>query len=491
MRSAGGEETRRLGRKLGRTSMLGLAMATAFVLAACAGGGEPAERASAPPAELVEPSTDGASATAVASAPASTAPSPPIATECGTYSGQGCAPESDRVDLEPPSFSNPTRITNPLFPIGQLQSVVLLGQVDGKPFRSETTLLPETQTVTWGDQEIEVLLSQYTAYLDGRLDEVALDRYAQADDGSVWYLGEDVYDYRRGAVAVTEGTWLAGRDGPPAMIMPADPGVGDVFRAENVIGVVFEEVTVDSVGNTVDGPRGPIEGAIVAQELHLDGATSNKTFAPGYGEFYTASDGEVEALALAVPTDALGGPPPPDLEFLSTSAWGILENARLGDWDAATATLTRMTKAWSTVRASNQPPRIEHRMGDAISALTGALRAERVRDTSQAAIDVAQSALDLELRYRPPAEIDAERFHLWSQQLRVDAAARDLAGVTGDVAVLEWIRDRIAHTLDAKGRAEIDTRLRDLRAATDARNLAAAGDHAARLAARLRTLAGA
>ena len=101
---------------------------------------------------------------------------------------------------------------------------------------------------------------------------------------------------------------------------------------------------------------------------------------------------------------------------------------------------------------------------------------------------MAQSVLDLELRYRPPAEIDSARFNLWTQQLRVDAAAKDLAGVTGDVAVLEWIRDRIAHTLNTAGRSEINSRLRALRAATDARNLPAAADHAARLGARLRGL---
>jgi hypothetical protein len=45
----------------------------------------------------------------------------------------------------------------------------------------------------------------------------------------VWYFGEDVIDYVGGAAAFTEGTWLAGRDGPPAMIMPAKPKHGDVF----------------------------------------------------------------------------------------------------------------------------------------------------------------------------------------------------------------------------------------------------------------------
>lgn len=104
----------------------------------------------------------------------------------------------------------------------------------------------------------------------------------------------------------------------------------------------------------------------------------------------------------------------------------------------------------------------------------------------QAAIDVLQSTLDLELRYRPPSAVNRERFVLWTRQLLLDADAGDLAGVTGDVATLEWIRDRIIHTLDGAGRTEIDTRLRDLRAAADAGNLPAAADHGARLAARLR-----
>ena len=57
--------------------------------------------------------------------------------------------------------------------------------------------------------------------------------YAQADDGSVWYLGEDVFNYEDGAIADTAGTWFAGIDGPAAMIMPADPKVGDVPAREH------------------------------------------------------------------------------------------------------------------------------------------------------------------------------------------------------------------------------------------------------------------
>src|SRR5439155_22121051 len=128
------------------------------------------------------------------------------------------------------------------------------------------------------------------------------------------------------------------------------------------------------------------------------------------------------------------------------------------------------------------------RLKAVVGSLNAAVQARRPMRAEQAAIDVALSTLDLELQYRSPAAIDTERFVLRTQQLRLDAARNDLAAVTGDVAVLEWIRDRIADTLPPAGRREIDIRLRALRSAADARNLPAAADHAARLASRLRLL---
>jgi hypothetical protein len=232
-----------------------------------------------------------------------------------------------------------------------------------------------------------------------------------------------------------------------------------------------------------------VAGAMVGRELHSDGSTENKTFAPGYGEFRTASGGELEALALAVPTDAISAPEPPELATLFESAEGLLEAARGEDWEGAAATIDRMRPAWSSLHEAGQPPLIAERLGDDLAALTRAVRGEKRARAMQKAIDVAQSALDLELRYRAAAQIDAERFHLHTQQLRLDASTDKAAGATSEIATLEWIRDRFAHTLSRPGRAELDSRLRALRAATDARNLPAAADHAARLGARARELA--
>ena len=104
-------------------------------------------------------------------------------------------PTDREVDTEPPVFSNPTDITNPLFPISDLAQVIQLGNEAGHTLRVEITLLPETRMIEIDGNQVEALVSQYVAYGGGRIVEAALDFYAQADDGSVWYLGEEVDNY--------------------------------------------------------------------------------------------------------------------------------------------------------------------------------------------------------------------------------------------------------------------------------------------------------
>jgi hypothetical protein len=375
------------------------------------------------------------------------------------------APDSDRVDIAKPTFSNPTKITNPLFPISDLQSVVFSGQVEGKPFHTETTLLPQTRIIGWGDgEQVETRVSQYFAYLGGRIEEVALDYYAQADDGSVWYFGEDVSDFNEeGFIDSTEGTWLSGIDGPPAMIMPGKPKVGDVHRAENVPPIAFEEVKITGVNKTKDGPTGPVHGALIGRELHLDGTFSDKVFAPGYGEFYSADGNDVEALALAVPTDALDGGVPAELKSMSAGADKVFDAVIAGDWGAAKAALGPITAAWDDYRAGQVPPRLAPEMEHALQSLASAINGRNQANAGTAAIDVAQSTTDLQLRYRSPADIDRARFELWARQIIVDAMSDNVGGMRGDVTTMEFIHDRFVRTLNQPDVIRIDVHLMELR----------------------------
>jgi hypothetical protein len=449
---------RRQARRAVLTLALGAVLSAPLALGACAGGGGSAAASGtgSPPASTQE-----------------TIPQPRV-------EGLTVAPASQRVDLASPTFSDPTNITNPLFPVSSQKSVLLLGRVDGQPFRTEVTLLPETRIIEWRGRPVETLVSQYVAYLGGRLHEVAYDFYAQDDNGAVWYFGEDVFNFKDGAIADTHGTWIAGKDGPAAMIMPADPKVGDVYRPENIPGFVFEEVTVKGVGRTLAGPLGPVEGGLVIEELHMDGNTERKTFGPGYGEFLTGGGGDVEALALAVPTDALSSPMPAELATLERGAGDVFDAAGSRDWRSARGAVEKMTAAWTAVRAE-APKRLDAELDGALQRLGQAVDGNKALAARQAAIEVARWTLDLQLRHRAAVEIDLGRFDLWARQLVVDAAAGDAAAVNGDYFALDYARDRIQHVLDEAERTRLNFALEELSGTVADGDLKAVADGARQL----------
>ena len=388
------------------------------------------------------------------------------------------APNSARRDLVAAPFNDPTAVDNPLFPISDLHSAILNGHVDGKVFHTETTLLPFTKIIEWTPgQCVRVLVSQYMAFLDGNLQETAIDLYAQADDGSVWYLGEDVNDYSaNGFIITTEGTWQAGIDGPFAMIMPSDPQVGDAHRAENIPGNSFEEVHISKIDQTFDGPSGSVSGGIVATEIHQDAAPSDKLFAPGYGEFRSTDGPDVEAMALASPTDSLPGGVPAELTTISDGADRIFASrlATAPQWHHAQTIAQSMLDAWVTFSAGDVPPRLVKPTRVALEGLVTQIESRDRSATRSASIDAAYASNDLQLRYRSVTDIDTMRFELWVRRALVDATAGSRGGVRSDVVTLEWIRDRIAHTLDPVTRTQIDALVGELGTAVVDSDLAAA-----------------
>ncbi len=332
-----------------------------------------------------------------------------------------------RVDLAPPTFTNPTEITNPLFPAGTVVQTLQLGAEGDVALRQEITRLVGTRVIRWRGQDIETVVSQFVAYGDGDLLEVATDYFAQADDGSVWYLGEDVANYEDGEVVDREGTWLAGRDGRAGMIMPAHPRTGDVYRPENIPGLVFETVTVKRTDLTVDGPTGPVTGAILVQERLMDGTLEDKVFAPGYGEF-TASvpaDDELVHVAVSVPVDAVDARTPPALERLTDTARRLLHSATDGSRPGSSRLARQARQTWDQVARQAVPPLLADQVDTALDSVDSAVRSGSRRDLRQAAITLELAALDLEVQYVEPAEVDRDRVEVWILQRQVHLAAGD------------------------------------------------------------------
>ncbi len=403
----------------------------------------------------------------------------PVATDCIKVveeSGQTTveclpvSPDAQRVDLATPAFGNPTSITNPLHPTSQVQQTIYGGHVDGKPFRTEVSLLPGTKPIVWQGKTVDTAVIQYVAYLDGRIHEVAIDWYAQADDGSVWYFGEDVFNYEDGKVADTKGTWVAGDTTPAAMIMPAQPRVGSVYRPENAPGIAFEEVRVDKVDQQIDGPSGKISGAIEVNELHMDGTREGKVFAPGYGEFSTGSPGgDLEAASLASPTDRRQGAAPAEFAMLSNAVDGVYEAAAAEDTDRLRQAAAGLNTAWEAARAKGIPPQMESQMRTDIEALNGGRG--NWEALQSAALRISQNELDLRLLYEPIIEVDIPRLRLWTRQLPIDVAAGDSALVLANVAALDRVWERTRHGVDPA--APVDAALQDLRKVADAEDLKA------------------
>jgi hypothetical protein len=390
------------------------------------------------------------------------------------------APDSERVDLGKPTFSRPTPITNPLHPTSRVEQIIYGGHVDNKPFRTEVTLLPETKPTPYRGTTVDTAMIQYVAYLDGRIQEVAIDRYAQADDGSVWYFGEDYSAFEEGKVTDTEGTWVVDDKIPAALIMPAKPRVGDVYRPENVPEVVFEEVSVDKIDMNVAGPSGNIGGAMEVNELHMDGTREGKVFAPGYGEFSTGEPGgDLEAVSLASPTDKRPDPAPAEFGVLATAVRGVFEAVATSDTDRSKQAATALDHAWTAVLTKGIPPQMESQMKRDIGELDSSTDTRDWGAAQSAALRIAQNELDLRLLYQRVIDVDLARMALWADQLPVDVAADDGGAVLADTVALEKIWERTRHGVDQTG--AVHTALKELRQAADAEDLSAVEASAATL----------
>jgi hypothetical protein len=195
---------------------------------------------------------------------------------CANINSVGTAP------APVPKFSHPRAIANVYLPLGSLKQDML----QSKSERVERTARPEVHKIfQLGGQAVEALAVEDREYDSaGHLTEATLDYFAQADDGTVYYLGEDVNTYKDGRITGHAGGWLLGKETKtPGVLLPAHPKVGDRFQSENVPGITREDDEVVSTSETLTVPAGMFPHCLKIQERADDGATEFKFYAPGVG----------------------------------------------------------------------------------------------------------------------------------------------------------------------------------------------------------------
>ena len=157
------------------------------------------------------------------------------------------APAQPHRRTETTQFSNPRQIDNPYLPLTKFSRCELRGQEEGTRARVVRRLLDRTKPFEFGGRTVRAIVIEDRAFEDGELVERTLDYFAQADDGTVYYVGEDVDNYRNGKVVNHEGSWMYGRDTSKlGVAMPAGPQVGDRWRFEDVPGITVESDRVVS-----------------------------------------------------------------------------------------------------------------------------------------------------------------------------------------------------------------------------------------------------
>ena len=84
--------------------------------------------------------------------------------------------------------------------------------------------------------------------------------------------------------------------------MPADPKVGQKFRAEDVPDITTEDDEVLSVSETVTVPAGTFKNCLKIQETLSDGTIEYKYYAPNVGVIKeVTADGEINLVSFGEP----------------------------------------------------------------------------------------------------------------------------------------------------------------------------------------------
>ena len=215
---------------------------------------------------------------------------------CGGFQGYENLSGTESCDPKAGGFS--LDIDNEFFPLPVGHRVTLEGEEGSAHLVVRITSLDETETVAG----VETRVVEEFESKDGNVVEISRNFFAQAEDGTVCYFGEDV-DIYDGAGNVTShsGSWRAGVDANrPGIFMLPSLEVGIAFQQEIAPGIAEDQSQVIAVGERTEVPAGTFEDTATLRDgSPLDGGTGDKIYARGIGLIV---DGPARLTRYSVPS---------------------------------------------------------------------------------------------------------------------------------------------------------------------------------------------
>lgn len=354
--------------------------------------------------------------------------------------------QQDAESATSQTFSRPTVVDNPYFGATGVDHRLYFGRDEGEPLRIEVSLTGRKRPISWEGGTTKTVVSQFLETSGTKLLEIAVDWFAQDDAGNVWYFGEDVWNYEEGRVANTDGSWIAGKDGPPGMIMPGDPSLEQRFNPENIPGNVFETVDVQALDTTYRLPTGRrLTNVVRLHETLDDGTEEFKLYAPRYGNVSVKIPGiETVDIVYALPNDAIDAPLPRELRDLRDEVRPLTVRGQGVSAPIADALSTFVQ------RGDAVPPILVGMARRQLRALDQALSVRKESEARRAALDLEQTVLDMFRLYRTKRPVDLDVLDLYVRRMvaAVDDGDRTAAATA---AAMAWgVSERSAPVLPRK-----------------------------------------
>ena len=209
--------------------------------------------------------------------------------------GQGADPIF--AEFTPERFSNPTIISNKLFPLKPGTLLASEGKAKDVEGDEETRRIEFTTTgLTKQIGDINTVVVYINDYADGELVESELAFFAQDNDGNVWFFGEYPEEYEDGKF-LGAPAWIHGvQEAKAGLFIEANPTVGGASYYQGWAPAVewndFSKVV--EIGKEDCVSVGCYKDVVVIEEGSLGevGAFQIKSYAPGSGNIRTGWRGE-------------------------------------------------------------------------------------------------------------------------------------------------------------------------------------------------------
>ena len=236
-----------------------------------------------------------------------------LAVAAALVAAQAPGVASADVPTDPPTFSDPLTFTNTYSPFVPGATKVYRGKSDDEVIVVIDEYRDEVRSFDWDGEEVDTWVLEEIEFEDGELVEISRNFFAQGDDGAVYYFGETVDIYEDEVIVDHDGSWLVG--GPtlpsdpvdtanapaPALFMPGNPEVGDVYKPEDLFPFVDESDEIKATGVKIRVPGGKYKNCIKVKETSaLDpGESERKWWAPGVGVVLVREEGETLKLVAS------------------------------------------------------------------------------------------------------------------------------------------------------------------------------------------------